>query len=587
MLDKSNKKLVSLIKTIHKTEDKIKMCKKNLLLIIFAFLSFLISSNNTMAEPQKDLDYSLAFMFNSAHFYNIEKHNNEIYIGSNKGIYRFRYPNKIELIDETKTGYVYFINDKITCLNYFKIGYQTPFYNSLLPKGYKNQSIVGASLNDCILITSNSKLFLFHKKIAKLADSLSIRSITNNYLGTYSGVFHKNVKIPYPPFCNGYIKEFDGETIICFDGIVRLFKDGKSEIYETNKEFQKAFGIDSPGSFRDAIKIDNQNYILATTTGILLTNFKGSSRWIIKGNTDSNPRIIEAKFNKSKNNSFELLFTFKNKIYEYHLSNNSLIKRFEISSTYGSIMDIAYEELARVYVITEDKLLLVQKHSDNTYTEEVLQSNLIGNHQLIWLENYLLLTSNMGLSAFDTFTGKFKLHIIQDEFNDKAYNLTKDSTFLGTISGYYALSNKRLKSLIEANDQNANYEEINTSNTSYFYPFIFTCLLALLFLGLLIYYKTRAQSKSDSLKNSKTLTKESLKEYIQNNLASASITSITEHFQTNLHVINKMLGDMQLGELIRSLRLEKVQKMRKNNRKEEEISFVTGFSLSYLKKIKT
>ena len=89
-----------LIITNHKIEDKIKMCKKNLLLIIFAFLFFLIFSNNTMAEPQKDLDYSLAFMFNGAHFYNIEKHNNEIYIGSNKGIYRFRYPNKIELIDE-------------------------------------------------------------------------------------------------------------------------------------------------------------------------------------------------------------------------------------------------------------------------------------------------------------------------------------------------------------------------------------------------------------------------------------------------------------------------------------------------------
>ena len=563
------------------------MCKKNLLLIIFALLSFLISSNNTMAEPQKDLDYSLAFMFNSAHFYNIEKHNNEIYIGSNKGIYRFRYPNKIELIDESKKGYVYYVNGKISCLNYFKIGYQTPFYNSLLPKGYKNQSIVGASLNDCILIISNGKLFLFHKKIAKLADSLSVRSITNNYLGTYSGIFYKNIKISYPTFCNGYIKEFDGETIICFDGIVRLFKNAKSQIYETNDEFLKAFGIGSLGSFRDAIKIDNQNYILATTTGILLTNFKGRSRWIIKGNSDSSPRIIEANFNKSSNNPFELIFTFKNKIYQYRLFNNTLIKRFEISSTYGSIMDIAYEELSRVYVITEDKLLLVQKHSDNSYTEEVLQSNLIGNHQLIWLENYLLLTSNMGLSALNTFSGEFKPYVIQDEFNDKAYKLTKDSTFLGTISGYYAISNKKIRNLIEENNQYENYEEINTLNTSYFYPFIFTCLLALLFLGLLIYYKTRAQSKSDTLKNSKTPTKESLKEYIQNNLASASITSITDHFQTNLHIINKMLDKMQLGELIRSLRLEKIKTMRNEKRKEEEISIATGFSLSYLKKIKT
>jgi len=102
-----------------------------------------------------------------------------------------------------------------------------------------------------------------------------------------------------------------------------------------------------------------------------------------------------------------------------------------------------------------------------------------------------------------------------------------------------------------------NYEEINTSNTSYFYPFIFTCLLALLFLGLLIYYKTRAQSKSDTLKNSKTLTKEFLEEYIQNNLASASITSITEHFQTNLHVINKMLGDMQLRRTNSKFKIKK------------------------------
>lgn len=563
------------------------MCKKYLLSTQIALLAFWIFPNITMGQPQIGSDFRLSFMFNGAHFYNIEKHENDVYIGSDKGIYKYLHPNKIALIDSTKKGYVYYINGGITCRNYFKIGYQTPFYNSLMPDGYKNQSIVGVSFKSQILITSNGKLFLFDKKLAKQADSLSVRSITNNYLGTYSGVFYKNKKIEYPPFCNGYIKEFDKETIICFDGIVRLFNDGNSEIYETPKDFQKAFGRANTGSFRDAIKIDDQNYILVTTSGLLYTNFKGRSSWIIKGNNDPNLCIIEVNFNKSNNRVTKLIFGFNNIIYQYQISSKSLKKLFEINTKNGSIKDIAYEELARVHVLTDDKLLLVQKHSDNTYTEEILLSNMIGNHQLIWLGNYLLITSNTGLSAINTLSGQVKKNVIQDEFNDKAYKITKDSIFLGTVSGYYALTNKQLTDLIETNEQNEIYEEIKTTQSPYFIHFIFTSILSILLIALLIYNYKRAKAKYKEIHIAVKITRDSLEDYIKQNLANATILSITEHFQTNLHVINKVLINLQLGELIRNLRIEKVKKMRKQNCSEQEISALTGFSISYLKKIKT
>lgn len=104
---------------------------------------------------------------------------------------------------------------------------------------------------------------------------------------------------------------------------------------------------------------------------------------------------------------------------------------------------------------------------------------------------------------------------------------------------------------------------------------------------MLIYNYKRAKAKYKEIHIAVKITRDSLEDYIKQNLANATILSITEHFQTNLHVINKVLINLQLGELIRNLRIEKVKKMRKQNCSEQEISALTGFSISYLKKIKT
>ena len=80
--------------------------------------------------------------------------------------------------------------------------------------------------------------------------------------------------------------------------------------------------------------------------------------------------------------------------------------------------------------------------------------------------------------------------------------------------------------------------------------------------------------------------KEKIIEYIDSNLSKVTVTLISEHFKSNFNLINNELQDIKIGELIRQRRIMTVRAMRKKLFNEESISIKTGFSISYLKKIK-
>ena len=84
----------------------------------------------------------------------------------------------------------------------------------------------------------------------------------------------------------------------------------------------------------------------------------------------------------------------------------------------------------------------------------------------------------------------------------------------------------------------------------------------------------------------KKLDREMIEDFIRHNLPTASIKSINEHFKTNTSLIYALLEPEKPGTIIQKLRLELVAELKKSGADLQQISEATGFSESYLKKIK-
>ena len=85
----------------------------------------------------------------------------------------------------------------------------------------------------------------------------------------------------------------------------------------------------------------------------------------------------------------------------------------------------------------------------------------------------------------------------------------------------------------------------------------------------------------------KNLNKEMIEAFIRQNLSTASIKSINEHFSTNTSLVYALLEPEKPGTIIQRLRLETVMKMKKAGADLQLISETTGLSESYIKKMKT
>jgi hypothetical protein len=89
------------------------------------------------------------------------------------------------------------------------------------------------------------------------------------------------------------------------------------------------------------------------------------------------------------------------------------------------------------------------------------------------------------------------------------------------------------------------------------------------------------------LEKGKKLNKDMIEAFICQNLSTASIKSINEHFNTNTSLVYILLEPEKPGTIIQKLRLETVMEMKKSGADLQLISKTTGLSESYIKKMKT
>ncbi len=536
-----------------------------------------LSPRNGKAENLSD--YQLISVSSEHIYYNFEFVGLDLFIGSDAGILVYKDPTHISLDNTTKKGYLFLENGQLKSSIYLNGNLFTPHYKSLLPDGFRHNSIIGTTFKNNLLIISKGQLFIYKKTIKPKADTLSIRSISPHYIGSYSGIYSNAKRFHYPEYTNGYIREFPGETFICYDGLMRI-RGADTLRYEANNGNTQVANVDL-GKIKDVFKIDTSRYMLFSDKGLCISDLKSRLYWVQKKSSGAEPRFIKAYYRD--NLPVVIYYIDDNKVQKFNLLNNAYTTLFQIDPSLGNIEDVYLNSTANIYLLTENKLIKATSNlQGNKYSFQNLVENLLGNHHIIPLNNLLLITSNDGLSSYNIDTREWIPHLIRDEFNHRAIYTTPAFFFLGTIHGFYQLNKSQIEQLITQRQEEIKQDSNPTNeslNKSIIYGLSGLCTLLL---GLSIYLVTRAK-KANVDKKAKA---EEIIAYIDENLKDVTIVNTCHKFKINPLQLNDILGNDKPGELIRSKRLDLVRKMRRDRRREEDIAQVTGFSVSYLKKIK-
>ena len=512
-------------------------------------------------------------------------YDNNLYIGTNSGAININAINEEKSILTKHKGYV-----RIEKNNIVGSGISAEYkssenvYNYLLPEKYRYAQSRYIIHNKKLYIINSSILFVFKQtNYIKQYDSLSIRSISKNYIGSYNGIFKKGTKLKLPEYTDGNIREFENETFICFGGLYRD-SSGVIMLYINNTNGETQIGNVKIGSARDILKLNYGFYALATNTGIYLVNFTNNSAIPVYTNPIINEfyNVFQIQNKLSDKNRF--YYTINDKIYYYSiLSNQSNLVIDTKQNT--EIKDVYANNLSNLYVLYENKLSkYVLNNKSNSYIDNIYKDELSFSHNLAFFNDMLFITTNIGAHAYDLQENKFYLNIFNGETNKRSLFVSEDTLKFGTPNGIISLTKQDIKNII--NEQDAlKLPAYNVS--SEFKTYIIYFLIGLIFLIIVIsnfFFNRKIKEQAGSVPDN-VITKENIVKYIHENIKLVTIQSICEKFGVTPVRLYELLENDKPGEIIRNHRLNLVRRYRKEKKDDAFIAENTGFSISYLKKI--
>ena len=175
------------------------------MLYFLYFLSVITTSNN---------NFVIKKIHDDKVFYNFVTYENELYVSSNKGIFKINSVGDLALFNKSIVGP---INSIIQKNNNFKIKFiKTP---ELYPEIYSNSVTDFAYIEDNLLIIARGKLLIYNNLLYSFNPIGSVRSISQNAVGTYEGVYINGNKLNKITYTDGQIKEFDNLVFVCYNGL--------------------------------------------------------------------------------------------------------------------------------------------------------------------------------------------------------------------------------------------------------------------------------------------------------------------------------------------------------------------------------
>jgi DNA invertase Pin-like site-specific DNA recombinase len=558
-------------------------CLKTIRLFHSAFLTgsmaalFLLGIPQTLTA-QIHQDTLLVRMESNPYYFNILKSKEgEVFAGTSQGIFKITH-HLFEKVD-SQEGYIAFdekgklVIQKEGIKNYVERKY---LYLLPYPDQVREEFHVGTDLN--FYIVSNGMLYSYDIVPYKLTfPNSSVRTISANFVGTYSGIFFNNEKIRSQNFSDGYIREFEGKVFICYNDLIILDLPEAGQPLQEEQQIIHKFNSQVHDIFYSSV--DSRYY--AATTYQLARLSQDLKTYEILYTADQGTIAFLGELRSS------ILFSSNDNLILYSATLNS----FEILYHHPKPILGGYTNVRNLYFLAEDGLYNL--NSDDTYQK---LADLKAAHTILPISgNENLIATNVGLWYFNATSRQLEVVIPGVEFNTKALHKSGETIYAGSVKGLFTLSVNTIPQLIKLN------QPLTAKSISdYSKEIIGGTIIFLLIIGVLAreiikgrqkiqYYEenlAKAEIFIDEQGTEPKVTREQIEEFIKAKLAEASLKSITSHFNITNSQVYSILKPDKPGTIIQDLRIEMVLDMKKKEIPFQEIANATGLSKSYVRKIK-
>ena len=523
------------------------------MLYFLYFLSVITASNN---------NFIIKKIHDDKVFYNFISYENELYVGSNKGVFKINSGGNLALFNKSIVGQ---INSNLEKNKNFKIKFiKTP---ELYPEIYSNSVTDFAYLEDNLFIIARGKLLIYNNLLYSFNPIGSVRSISQNSVGTYGGVYINGNKLNKITYTDGQIKEFDNLIFVCYNGLLS-YKNNQENLLYNNDLSLRTKG--KYGVISEIYSINNSNYLAISDKGIYRYNYKLNTFQLIY--SIQNKIIpIRNKIESRINDRSEFHFVDNKKYISLNVNTNNIDIidnniEYEINDVLES--DINGNDF---YAISKNKLLHLKRTKKGL---ELINKFPIKStaHTISDYNNLIFLAGNNGLSIFDKTKEKIIENYIVDEFNTNAVYKNKNTISFGSIHGVYKIDN------ISDLERELIFRDFKISEPS---RYIYLGVLILIIIILILF---RKRYKNTNVTDVQMIA--NIKRFINKNLDNATLKMLESEFQLDYNEMNNLSKEFKPAKFIKERRIELTKKMILNDNSISEISNKTGYSETYLIKNK-
>jgi hypothetical protein len=525
-------------------------------------------------------DTILNMVISKPFFYNIMKGSEEkVIAGTSDGMFEL---NGIDLIPlNDRKGYITSdANGKpdidISGIRY----YNERKFLHLLPFPEIGREEYHVTTPSHLYICSGGRLYIFDLVPYEYSYPYhSIRTISKDYVGSYSGIYFKENKMDPPTneFTDGYIRQFGDRAFICNYGLQVLERDFlKTGILRPN---QNSFFYFPQGRkpFVNDIHPDplNRQYYLATGDQLIIVDSlftKDSVLFTI-------PKGEKGPINLIPGHKWYIHFSSGKQL--YYLDHNTRRAQQLVTLTEPIIAGVCQDQ--QVFILTQNSLF---RFSSGMQLEKL--TDIERAHSLLMLSgSNFIISSDFGLYHFDLTSRSLSSVIKGVEFNRRALHSEGDFIYAGSINGLYKIKVSDIPELIDKNQSNF---QLNASFVNLAVIIGFSLFMLGIMGTLLIRYRTKLKKAERTIEvlNDPTteVTRHTLEEYIKQNLSKASLRMLQDEFKISASQLYIILKPDRPGSIIQNIRLAKFKQMKDEGRSLPEISESTGLSVSYLRKLK-
>jgi len=522
---------------------------------IFLFLSFITSLTN---------EFTIKKIYDDKIFYNFVTYENELYVSSNKGIYKFNSnDDDLVLFDKTIFGPINTIFQKN---NNFKIKFvkNSP---TLYPELYSKEITDFAYQDNNLFVIARGKLLIYNNLTYSFESVGSVRSISDNSIGSYGGVYINGNKLEKITYTDGQIKEFDSITFVCYNGLLSFKDNIETKLYNNDNSIRTKGEY---GAISNIFEIGDSNYLLISDKGLYNYDYNSNNfKLIYTALTKIIP--VRNKIESRIKDRGEFHFIDDEKYLSINVNSN-IIEIIDDDLGFD-IIDILESDIDGndFYAISNDNLFLSLKRTTQGLSLLKEIPIISTAHTISDYDNLIFLTGNNGLSIFEKSKEKIINSYIVDEFNRAAVFKGNNQISFGSIHGVYKIDNVID---FERNLLFKDYKIDSQKTYLYYVAIIFIIIL------LLVLKKLNKKNISDEQLIS------NIKRFINKNLSLVTLKMLESEFNLDYNDINSINKNFKPAKYIKIQRLELTKKMLLNGESISEVSNKTGYSETYLLKNK-